>query len=1007
MMIRPLLYCQLQIHLIHQTSDSHPYLIIHPLLLPTSFLQLRHSLPLPSGTPITLLPYGIPAFFLAKYTGPVTALIKQFRESLQGLGVGGWESSPQTSGSSSEIPMFILAWISVENKQGEDKGIIIIYPSALCLTFVPSASFPCHSSYRQPLNYIPVLPAPLQPSPQVPSALPASATDVGTASSMPTPLAGSPMSAQAPEPPLLPFSLSALHRSAVSSSPSFESLRAFRSLTLSRSKDLQLVAIEVGGYVDAVARERERERERLKREREMSGSRTAAATPTSTSVAGPAPAAFDTPTPGARQYSQPLGASPSQPQPQVQPPQLQVTVNQSQGAMQNFYPSPPQTISAVIPAQAAQTSPIAEVNSLLPTTTSTVRPATDVPSTSAPTTDVDTGASAPASTSTSTNIYDPLNNSLDSTWTAQQQPYLGIGMDMDIDFNLEMSMGFSMGDGGDLGMDYEDAFTEDDFSFFDRPSAGAPTASAIAAETEGTSGSVGGMTTRTGLGVGLGIGLSMTPPAFSHDDQLGGPILNSGSGPGPPLAPPLQQPPTPHSASNSIIHLGASPFDPNAVTPYHLLTTSDLFPPSPGPSVTPFSHSVPPTPTVHLEPDTPSSSTRIFDPIPFAAYHRMLDGKYAVGKFAFPFSLPSPPDEEMTEDLTIQKLGSPKLGTVVLGIVGEKGSGIAANEWKSSYRAATDPRVGVLRKLIGVKRKIFAQGGRDSAGGTNGTKKLMSPAWIREHEDWEGSSSPPKAGVDTRSEVDSESEEDEDDYAESPIISRPSTPPPAYLPLGPTLLSTHFEHSQLLPLSTPLRPPGAAVAPTNITISAPAASVPTPVSPAATMGAASEKSKFLEAAAFTLVTEVVENPLWAEAWCASSLGGRQVSGVWPADVRIISQLLEAVPGLEGPLDIGTLFGLEAHSHESTGSKTAHKTAQQSIRLLETPVISIGKGDAVIQILPTALRFWEKLGLGPRGGQKNATLFVLFEDDGEQRQQQVENWLSSVATIYEVRSTTSS
>jgi mediator of RNA polymerase II transcription subunit 13 len=397
---------------------------------------------------------------------------------------------------------------------------------------------------------------------------------------------------------------------------------------------------------------------------------------------------------------------------------------------------------------------------------------------------------------------------------------------------------------------------------------------------------------------------------------------------------------------------------------------------------------------VHLEPDTPSSSARIFDPIPFAAYHRALDGKYAVGKFAFPFSLPSPPEE----NITMQGMGSPKLGTVVLGTVNEKESGITVNGWESKYRAATDPRIGVLKKLIGVKRKIFVQGGRDSASGINGTKKLMSPSWIREHEDWEDTSSPLKADVDTRSEADSESEEDEDDYAESPIVSRPSTPLPAYLPLGPTLLSTHFEHSQLLPLSTPLRPPGAAVAPTNITISAPAASVPTPVSPAATMGAASEKSKSLEAAAFTLAMEVVENPLWADAWCASSLGVKQSSGVWPADVRNISQLLEAVPGLEGPLDIGTLFGLEVHSRDVGGSKAI----QQSIQPLETPMISIGKGDAVIQILPTALRFWEKLGLGPRGGQKNATLFVLFEDDGEQRQQQIENWLSSVAAIYEVR-----
>jgi mediator of RNA polymerase II transcription subunit 13 len=65
------------------------------------------------------------------------------------------------------------------------------------------------------------------------------------------------------------------------------------------------------------------------------------------------------------------------------------------------------------------------------------------------------------------------------------------------------------------------------------------------------------------------------------------------------------------------------------------------------------------------------------------------------------------------------------------------------------------------------------------------------------------------------------------------------------------------------------------------------------------------------------------------------------------------------------------------------------------------MISIGKGEAVIQILPTALRFWEKLGLGPRGGKKDVTAFVLFEDDGEERQQQVETWLADVSATYSV------
>lgn len=78
-------------------------------------------------------------------------------------------------------------------------------------------------------------------------------------------------------------------------------------------------------------------------------------------------------------------------------------------------------------------------------------------------------------------------------------------------------------------------------------------------------------------------------------------------------------------------------------------------------------------------------------------------------------------------------------------------------------------------------------------------------------------------------------------------------------------------------------------------------------------------------------------------------------------------------------------------------------ADGSLEKLESPKISIGKADTVIQVLPTALRFWEKLGLGPRGGKKDLTAFVLFEDDGEEKYDQLEAWLANISEIYAVRS----
>jgi mediator of RNA polymerase II transcription subunit 13 len=157
--------------------------------------------------------------------------------------------------------------------------------------------------------------------------------------------------------------------------------------------------------------------------------------------------------------------------------------------------------------------------------------------------------------------------------------------------------------------------------------------------------------------------------------------------------------------------------------------------------------------------------------------------------------------------------------------------------------------VWVVHKLIGVKQKATSElGDRENV--------KMSPSWVREREDWERSAVD-QGGEDRDGKSDEESEDGEMEDIDTPLVSRPSTPPPVYLSLGPILLHAQFQHLHLLPLSTPLRPPGAAVAPTNIITMAALTSIPMPVSPAATMGAASEKSKSLEAAAYTVAKEVV------------------------------------------------------------------------------------------------------------------------------------------------------
>lgn len=80
------------------------------------------------------------------------------------------------------------------------------------------------------------------------------------------------------------------------------------------------------------------------------------------------------------------------------------------------------------------------------------------------------------------------------------------------------------------------------------------------------------------------------------------------------------------------------------------------------------------------------------------------------------------------------------------------------------------------------------------------------------------------------------------------------------------------------------------------------------------------------------------------------------------------------------------------------------------------MLSVGKGSQIIQVLPTALKFWEKLGLEPRGGKKDVVAFVFYEDedegtqemeDGETRlsetQAMAERWLAWMGTAYAVSS----
>ena len=848
---RPLISCTLQIHIscpAHTPSAAR--LVIHPVMRPTYYLPFRSSLPLPAGTPIVLLPQGVPAYYLSTYSGPAAALTTQFEETLIGLGAGHWK---RTTSSQQDGPSYIIAWLAVQNKQGEDKGMPIIWPATLCVSY--HANTPSTHA-RSTLPYIPELPSQLQASPPPPAAMIPSTLSFTMGAPSPTldgPSSATTSTSQAPLPLVDRDKLgsSVLRRpSLLRSSPTSDSLRAFRTLSLVKkpyARDIKKVAGEVGGYVDSVLKDRERERERIKRERQEQDIAIARA-----KLASANPPKEEPPPPPPLHLEIIPAKNEEVPVPAPEPVPLPMDI-------EDMEPESHPSVKSDHSGDSLFSPPDAPID--LPSTDEEPLPVIEqpVPEHADPSQEDKAAAPPPKpepDAEPSSMGFDPFN-AFDNSWP-QPNGYMDV-VYPEIDFGMPLDAiggGRATGNSAD-NYDMDDGFgvfTEDDFDFFDAPSSQRAVPLAP--------------TMPSGASFPTGIASMVGPPplALTPLVTVDGPL----SGPGPPSANLVQ--PSPWGGN-----LG-EPFTPRAPVDMHSLLESAGLPPEllpPSPTKTPSSHSAPTTPSVHLsESQRPGAfGLRIFDPIPFASSHREADGKYAVGKFA----LPSPPADECPEPPSAAPILMPG--------------------WKTKYSAATDPRIGVVRKLIGVKRKSLDQG-------TRAIRRV--PIWesYRDPEDWQSTSSSPP-GPDSDESDDEPWVEDE----EMTLAPRPSTPPPSYLPIGPSLVKTHFCHSHLLPLCAPLRPPGMAVNP--VTGIAPPISVPTPVSPAAILGAASEKSKSLEAAAQVLVKEVIENPVWQEAWRAnaslSSTPPVLPAQVWQADARYINNLVgNRTP--EGSINVQMLFG---------------------------------------------------------------------------------------------------
>ncbi|KAI0092476.1 mediator complex subunit 13 C-terminal-domain-containing protein [Irpex rosettiformis] len=944
---RPLVYCELRLHL-YPTR-----ILVHPVM------QSAHLLPFPTttpssisaGMPVTLLPHGTPAYYLNTYTGPLGDLTAQFDTAFYGLGVGDWKASsafpvgphsttstPYSPNSSPTSPTYVVAWLSVQNRHGEDKGMPIIWPSSLCV--IPSSGSP-HP--RPTLNFLPMVPVQPLASPPV---LAAKVSMLRVSSSVLAPrfpsdeqVTSSPIATSArgsisgpssepgpsiPQATLGPIQTPRPLRPSLSRTQTIDSLRAFRSLTITH-KHAKVVAAEVSTYVDAVARERERERERLKREREggtlsrnVSGTIKPLEKPYGTRSTSSSP--------------KKLQVDLSAPKPKAEhPPDIAVAP-----ALSSHIPPPVMSIAEPLKAELAfpaggflSTTAFEAVESDV-----TVPTESDIKEEATQPTDSQTSVTAESS-----NSFDPFSG-FDSNWNQSSNDFMGMSLD-----NYDLSMGFSMGmngagDGSDA-FNMDDGFgvfTDDDFNFFDSP---ATTAKAAATT------------------VAAGTNPVTIPTQLNMSSLTNDNIQTLGLGPSSTMS-------QAHSIAwlNTALGEGMTPVSLGASTPA-VTVPPELLPSTP--TQTPPSHSVPVTPSVqladqlqsvHIRRSSVSSSlSSSFDPIPFAQSHKQADGKYALGKFAL--ATPPPDDEEV---LSYGSSSKPP-----------------ASSWHLTYRTATDPRIGIVRRLAGAKRKRLSTDPEER-------EDRRTSAWLREYEEWASEPVPeePDSDMDAGQSSSEIGEEDAMDEDRSRSVSRAHTPPPSYLPLGPTLVQTQFQQQHLLPLCMPLRPPDTEPE-VAIGMAGPLMSAPTPVSPAAILGAPSERSKALEGAAQILIKEVVENSVWGQCWLGSLLAAQgscqNNSEIWMSDVRCASQLLEVV--------------LEAGS-----SLTLERTfASDDMQELRPPPLTVAKSDSVIQVLPPALRFWEKLGLHPRAGSKQLVFYTFFEGSDDETETRISDWLNKLSAVY--------
>jgi hypothetical protein len=158
-----------------------------------------------------------------------------------------------------------------------------------------------------------------------------------------------------------------------------------------------------------------------------------------------------------------------------------------------------------------------------------------------------------------------------------------------------------------------------------------------------------------------------------------------------------------------------------------------------------------------------------------------------------------------------------------------------------------------------------------------------------------------------------------------------------------------------------------------------------------------------------LVNWLVSNPQMRHT--ASHGPGRRGT---PSLAQLVPALhcAAAVRGLEAltgtPASLAALLAAPAAEEvkdSSSADTSAASTPSSGARLevLEAPDLLVGCQGSVTRVAPTALRFWDKLGLSAAGGPRRVTAFALHIESAPASQAtEVARWLARLEKTFQVR-----